>query len=673
MAELGFSTIRDLLFYFPRHYLDRTSITPINKLKVGHEATIVGVVRAHGKLFGKTKRYEVILEDNSGAITLVWFGPAVRFWEKTFKKGQVWAATGTVNFYHGYQIAHPDLERLEDETDRMIHAGRIIPVYPQTAELNKVGLNSKGVRRLTTMLFESLEEKLPDVLPDEKRESLGLIPLNEAVKKIHYPEHVEDIETSRRRLAFDEFLQFQYAVLKRRKNRQVVEKSHRYKAPSEALKQFLSSLPFSLTDGQKKAMQEILGDLQTPHPMARLLQGDVGCGKTVVAITASLYAAQNGLQVAFMAPTEILAEQHYRSWKAPLEALGAKVELLTSRLKPSQKRKIAEQCAAGEIDILLGTHALVYDYVQFSRLGLVIIDEQHRFGVRQRGKLHAKGENPDLLVMTATPIPRTLALTLYGDLDISTIDSMPTGRKPIKSVWRPSSVRDKVYQYVRDEVKKGGLAYVIFPVIEKSEQTDLRGVTEAYEQLTKTVFAGLRVGMVHGKVPAKERDELLEKFKHGELDILVATTVVEVGIDNPNATLMVIEHAERFGLAQLHQLRGRIGRGTKEATLIALAEEPISDMTRKRLEFFTGTTDGFKIAEADLELRGPGELHGSQQSGVPFLKMVRFTTDRDLLEAARKLLQELLTNYPKIDTSYKPLYLELENRLASQELQTAGG
>jgi ATP-dependent DNA helicase RecG len=386
-----------------------------------------------------------------------------------------------------------------------------------------------------------------------------------------------------------------------------------------------------------------------------------------------MYVAENKLQAAFMAPTEILAEQHYKNWSEPLAAFDIKTALLTSSLKAKDKKKIAAACAEGEIDILFGTHALVYDYVLFKRLGLVIIDEQHRFGVEQRGKLYAKGDNPDLLIMTATPIPRTLALTLYGDLKISTIDTLPPGRKETRTVWRDSEVKDKVFRFVADEVKKGGQAYIIYPLIEKSEQMELENVEDAFEELSKTVFAKLKVGMVHGRVKPKERDLLLDDFYNGKLDILMSTTVIEVGIDNPNATVMVVEHAERFGLAQLHQLRGRIGRGKKQATLIALAHKPISEIARKRLEYFVSTTDGFKISEADMELRGPGEIFGLRQSGLPELKAVNLSRDRDLIESSRELLIKLFSNLDQLDSGYKRLYRYLEAAASTRQAQLGGG
>ncbi|MBD3332795.1 ATP-dependent DNA helicase RecG [candidate division GN15 bacterium] len=672
LAEHELITVRDLLYYFPRQYLDRTSITPIGEVKPDRIVTVIGQIKAHGVLHGRRRRYEAILQDDTGAISLLWFG-GLKYWEKLFKKGQVYAATGIVGYFQGYQIVHPELERLEDESDKLVHAGRIIPVYPQTAALSKVGLNSRGLRKVTTFVVENLSDRVADPVPDAEREKAGLGHMHQALVRIHYPENREDIEQARRRLAYDELLAYQFVVVQSKSEREQITKAHRYEMPGRTVTQLKESLPFTLTEAQSRTVDEITGDLRRERPMNRLLQGDVGCGKTVVAVLASAFVAENGMQTAFMAPTEILAEQHYRNWEVPLAEVGIRAGLVTSSLTAAKKRKIAEACAAGEIDVLFGTHALVYDYVQFAKLGLVIIDEQHRFGVRQRSGLHAKGENPDLLVMTATPIPRTLALTLYGDLEISTIESLPPGRQPVRTVWRKADVREKVYQWVRDEVGKGGQAYIVFPLIEKSERSELLSVEDAYKEAIAGVFAGLPVGMVHGRVKPAERDELLAQFREGRLSVLMATTVIEVGLDNPNATLMVIEHAERFGLAQLHQLRGRIGRGEKQSTLVALAHRPISEIAHKRLEYFVSTTDGFKIAEADLELRGPGELYGLRQSGMPAFRMTHLGADRDLITASRDLLVRLFEEHNKLDVEYRRLYTFLQQKTADRPSETRGG
>ena len=658
LHTIGINSVKDILFYFPRSYLDRTTVTDIAKLTPDTYVTIIGRVKSHGMLYGRKKRYEVILQDDTGAITLTWFH-GLRYWEKLFKKNQVFACSGMVSSYFGIQIVHPDMERLEDESDKMIHAGKIIPVYPQTAELSKAGLNSKMMRRITTFIFENLSEKVKDFLPKDVTTSSNLLSLNDALKTIHFPQNREEVEKSRKRLSFNELLFFQFMVFLRKNRKKTISKNHTYNLPNKVYESFKAHLPFALTDGQEKSLQEIIKDLQNKSPMSRMLQGDVGCGKTVVAILAALYASQNKLQTAFMAPTEILAEQHFRNWNSVLEEIGVSSRLLTSSQKAAEKKKTTELCQNGEVDILFGTHALIYDSVNFNQLGLVIIDEQHRFGVEQRSRLYAKGDNPDLLVMTATPIPRTLTLTLYGDLDISTIDTLPSGRQPIQTVWRTGDVRDKVYKYILDDVAKGGQSYIVYPLIEKSEMIQLENVEDDYKKLKETTFKNVSVGMVHGKIKAKERDEIIKQFFDGKIDVLMATTVIEVGLDNPNATIMVIEHAERFGLAQLHQLRGRIGRGKKKSTLVAIAHPPLTEIASQRLEYFISTTDGFKISEADLELRGPGELFGLRQSGELRFQNVRLGEDKELLEQARNLLEKLFQNENKLDTDYQKLHTYL--------------
>lgn len=672
LAQHGLSTVRDLLAYLPRHYLDRTNVVPINRLRIGENATIIGEVKAHGVLRGKKPRYEVMLQDDTGAIALLWFA-AIRYWERYFKKGMVFAATGSVTDFMGLQMVHPDLERLEDNTDKMIHAGRIIPVYPQTAAMSKLGLSSKGIRQLTSYIFEHLGEKMLDHLPSTELANISLPTLHDAIRGIHYPNSREEIEISRRRLAFDELLGLQFVVFQNLGKKKSATKGHSYAEPGIKLTQLKEHLPFALTDGQKKVTREIFADLAKTTPMSRLLQGDVGCGKTVVAVLAALYAAENGLQCAFMAPTEILAEQHFRNWAGPLAQVGIEAGNLTSTLSAPQRKAVAKKCGEGKIDILFGTHALIYDYVTFERLGLVIIDEQHRFGVEQRGKLFAKGDSPDLLVMTATPIPRTLALTLYGDLDISTIEDLPPGRKPIRTVWRLDEARPKIFEYVHEQVKSHGQGYVIYPLIEKSDQSDLENVEDAYAELSQTFFRDLRLGMVHGRIKPKDRDQVLLQFRNGEIDLLLSTTVIEVGLDNPNATLMVIEHAERFGLAQLHQLRGRVGRGEKQSTVIAIAHGPLSEIAQQRLEYFAANSNGFQIAEADLQLRGPGELFGIRQSGAPELRAADLSRDRDLLESSRSLLEILFKDPPRLDKPYRGLYQYLKQSAEQRQIQLGGG
>lgn len=672
LSRAGLHTVRELLGQLPRRYLDRTTITPIAKLRPGISATVIGRVRTSGVLYGRRRRFEVMLQDESGAITLTWFA-GFKFLEKRFPRDQIVAASGLVSFYHTLQILHPEIERLDDDADRMVHAGRIIPIYGQSAALTKAGISSRGLRVMTTQIFESLAEPLPEFVPETELRRLGIPSMPDAIRWLHYPPEQVNIELGRRRLAFEELLRLQYLVQEQRGDRKQIVKKHRYDFPPHAINPFLASLPFRLTDDQRKALGEIQRDLRLGQPMARLLQGDVGCGKTVVAIAAAVDAARNGLQSAFMAPTEILAQQHLRSWREILESIGISAAILTAATKSAARKSILSRLASGDIQILLGTHALLSAEVQFRQLGLVVIDEQHRFGVEQRAALHSKGDSPDLLVMTATPIPRTLALTLYGDLEISTIRSLPPGRKPVKTVWRTEDVREKVFTYLAGEIEKGGQAYLVYPLIEADEESDLLSLEEDFAHLKGTAFGKLSVGLVHSKIKATERDETLQRFRSGEVSVLMATTVIEVGLDNPNANFLVIEHAERFGLAQLHQLRGRVGRGERGGTVVAIAHPPISEMARKRLDYFAAHTDGFQIAEADLELRGPGELFGQRQSGIPELRTARLSSDLDLLEAAKQICDRLVNRPELLSPPEQHLGRHLADKTTNQTLAVAGG
>jgi ATP-dependent DNA helicase RecG len=496
--------------------------------------------------------------------------------------------------------------------------------------------------------------------------------LHAAVNHIHYPEKREQIEISRRRLAFDELLALQFYVFRSKGHKDAIVKKHTYAEPGHLVRLFGKQLPFTLTDEQKGVVREIVADLRKPRPMTRLLHGEVGSGKTVVAVLAAVLAAENNLQCAFMVPTEILAEQHYRTWSGPLQTAGITSGLLVSSLKPKAKTSVAEACQRGDISILFGTHALIYDYVQFARLGLVVIDEQHRFGVEQRGKLYAKGDSPDLLVMTATPIPRTLALTMYGDVSLSTIASLPPGRKPIRTVWRSADARERIYQFIEKEVKAGGQVYVVYPLIEKSDNPEVESVEDAFTALSVDRFKHLRLGLVHGRIGAAKRDATLAAFRNREIDILLSTTVIEVGLDNPNASIMMIEHAERFGLAQLHQLRGRVGRGDRLSTVVAVAHPPLSDLAEQRLAYFAEHSNGFEIAEADLLLRGPGEVFGVRQAGLPELRAANFATDRDLLENSRSLAEKLFAPSP-LDSEYKNLINFLEETARGRDSNLGGG
>lgn len=663
LKAVGIHTVSDLLYFLPRRYIDRSMITPIGKVRSDREVTIIGKVLGKGILHGRVKRLEVVIGDDTGYLSLIWFNRPYQL-EKRFKKGDVYAVSGQVTYFKQFQIVHPEIERINDEDDHLIHTGRIVPVYPSTAGLKSSYITGRVMRTLVNQALERVGGKIEDPLPDDIRREQELYDLKTALKQVHYPGSNEKAEKARKRLAFDELLALQYMILLFRKEKSGRAKQFKYGKPGEIVEDFRKALPFEMTVDQGKAVKKIFGDQRLDRPMNRLLQGDVGCGKTVVAIMAAVFAAENRLQSAFMAPTELLAEQHYRSWKDILAKIGVQAELLTGSLKAGHKSLILEELQSGDVDILFGTHALLSDPVVFPRLGLVVIDEQHRFGVMQRGKLIGKGNNPDLLVMTATPIPRTLALTLYGDLDITSIKTMPPGRQETRTVWRTADSREELYKYLEGRIKKGEQTFIIYPLVEKSKKIDLQAAEDEYKKLKKDIFPDFRVGLVHGQMPAEKRDRTILRFREGKYDILVATTVIEVGIDIPSANIMIIEHAERFGLSQLHQLRGRVGRGGRQGLAVAVATPPLSELSKKRLEMFTATTDGFKIAAADLELRGPGEFFGTRQHGLPELKTANLAADADLLGPARDLAADLLAGDKTLDKDRRNLLSYLEKRVA---------
>ncbi len=641
LAGINIHTVYDLLHFLPRRYLDRTMITPIGSLKANIEATIIGRILGKGILKGRTQRLEVVIGDESGYVALIWFA-GYRYLEKMFNKGDIYAVTGPVTYFQQLQMVHPETERIEDADDQLIHTGRIVPVYPSTAELKSSGITGRTMRQIISRVLEIDPAEIRDYLPFRYLEDYNFIPLHKALLSIHYPDSIDDAERARKRLAFDELLQLQFLILSSRQARTAQEKGHKYNKPSKTVKEFVENLPFELTADQKKVSRTVFDDMKKIRPMHRLMQGDVGCGKTVVALLAAVYASENKLQTAFMAPTELLGEQHYQNWKEPLEKIGIESALIIGSLSKPERRAVEEKIEAGRIDIIFGTHAILSEPTKFNRLGLVIIDEQHRFGVMQRGQLIGKGIRPDTLVMTATPIPRTLALTLYGDLDISSIKSMPKGRKTTKTAWRMASARADMYDFLKTRLAGGDQVFIIYPLVEKSEKLDLKAAEDEYKNLKGNIFKEYKVGLVHGRVKKDKREKTILDFKTGKIQILVATTVIEVGIDIPSASIMIIEHAERFGLSQLHQLRGRVGRGEKKGLTIAVASDPVSHLARKRLDMFVSSTDGFKIAEADLELRGPGEFFGTRQHGLPELKIADLSIDTNLLPYSREIVSQLL-------------------------------
>lgn len=654
--KLGVVTVADAVRLFPRRFNDFSDMRKIRELQPsGAPQTVVGKVVTCGQArFGRRlKGSEAVISDGTGMLRISWFN--MPYVARGLAIGDTIVVSGKVRRYRGaLQMENPEYEQFDEE---LLHTGRLVPVYPATQ-----GLGQRTIRRAVKMAVDQLADRIVDPVPAWQREAEGLGALAAAIRAYHYPAGFAEMEEARRRLALGEFLAIQAAVLMRR-----AEWQQGSDAPAltlgARLTPFLRSLPFPLTRAQQDTMEDILRDIRGPRPMLRLLQGDVGSGKTVVAFAAIMAAVQSGYQAALMAPTEILAEQHYRSFArllggGDLTALDGvfapgwlgrslRVLLLTGSLTAVQKTQIRSDAAHGGADIVIGTHALLEDEVQMPRLGLAVVDEQHRFGVMQRSKLRQKGHNPHLLVMTATPIPRTLALTVYGDLEVSTIDEMPPGRKPVSTVWVQPHERDEAYAFIRERLNAGEQAFVICPLVEESEALDVRSAEEEFDRLRSGPLRNYRLGLLHGRMPGRQKDEIMGRFGRHETDVLVSTSVIEVGIDVPNATVIVIEGAERFGLSQLHQFRGRVGRSELQSycMLFSSGEDPGPD-ARERLEAMVETTDGFRLAEVDLEMRGEGEAWGRVQSGANSMLRVARLTDRDLLCRARAMAERVLERDP---------------------------
>jgi ATP-dependent DNA helicase RecG len=640
LEKKGVKTIEDLLYFIPRRYEDRRSVKKIPSLIIGQKETIVGfVVQSGMKMYGKRRIHEVLINDDHGTLTAKWFKGNQSYLKKTFTIGQRVIMTGEVSRYLlGQEMIHPDFEILDKDHDGndLIHFKRIVPVYSETE-----GLHQKNIRRIMMEVIEQYSKYILSPIPKYICVRRRLEDMDDAVRCIHFPGVNEDLESlnsmrsmAHIRLIYDEFFFFELGMALKRKG-SLLEKGICFRTGDTMLQRFYTILPFQLTDSQKRVIKEIEEDMEKPFSMNRLLQGDVGCGKTVVAMAAMVTACENGYQAAIMAPTEILAEQHHSHIREWAECLGLKVAILTASRKPSEKRIIAEQLMRGDIHIVIGTHALIQEDIAFFKLGLAIVDEQHRFGVIQRAGLRKKGLNPDVLVMTATPIPRTLAMTVYGDLDISVIDEMPPGRRAVRTKVFHEHQRSRVYEIARQELIKENQVFVVYPLVEESESLDLKDATRMAEHLQKEIFPEYKIGLIHGRMNAKVRDDIMNAFLGKKINLLVATTVIEVGIDVPQASLMIIEHAERFGLSQLHQLRGRVGRGDIPSYCILMSHRVGSEDSKKRLRIMEKTHDGFKIAEEDLSIRGPGEFMGTRQSGLPDFRVANIIRDNWLLSNAR--------------------------------------
>jgi ATP-dependent DNA helicase RecG len=662
----GILTVEDALYFLPRGYEDRRNLKKISELKVGGKETGFGEIMLSGVALYQNKRkriFEAVVGDGSGVITLKWFQGNERYLRDRFKKGQKLIFSGEVRWFN-YQkeIHHPDIEMVEGDIEEdYLNFKRIVPIYSETE-----GLYQRTLRRLMKNILDGYADGLTSPIPQEIVQRQNLIDFPEAFRRVHFPPDGESIEAlnsqrsdGHRRIIFDElfFLELGMALKKRGT---ALETGVSFRTEGYLSQKLLNQLSFRLTHAQERVLVEIRGDMEKPHPMNRLIQGDVGSGKTIVALLASLYVMECGYQAAIMAPTEVLAEQHYLNIHRLVEPLGIQVALLTSTIKGSERENLYQRTRRGDIQLVIGTHAVIQEAVEFHRLGLAIVDEQHKFGVVQRALLKKKGENPDVLVMTATPIPRTLAMTIYGDLDVSVIDEMPPGRMPVETKVFPESARERVYRIVEEEVRKGRQTFVVYPLVEESEKLDLRDATRMAEHLQKDVFPEFRIGLLHGRMRSDEKEAIMMEFKEGKIQVLVATTVIEVGIDIPNASVMVVEHAERFGLSQLHQLRGRIGRGRYPSKCILLAQYRSSEEAKVRLRAMERTTDGFQIAEEDLALRGPGEFFGIRQSGLPDFRVAHLIRDTPILIEARKEAFRLVQEDPAL---VQPSYSELKDLL----------
>ena len=662
LENAGIATVGDLLLYVPYRYIDRSTEVGIAQLPLEREVTAVGEIISMQIIPGKRRRFVMTVEDQTGSVACTWFG-GVQYLKNSYRAGDIIALGGKLTrFGRTLQMVHPEIEVLanEDDDNQRLHTGRIIPLYSTTSKMKADRLTARALRRLLFAALQAVGDQIKDPLDEGIRKRCGIMRLRDAIEKIHFPDTTTDIDTARRRLSFDEIFYIQLYLGHAKKLRQ--------RTPGRVLtssgpltRQLVANLPFKFTQAQTRAIAEIGRDLQRPVAMHRLLQGDVGSGKTLVALHAMLCAADSGAQAALMAPTEILAEQHAHTIRELVAPLGLDIALVTGRMRKAQRASVLDGLGSGKIKLTVGTHALLQNDIAFADLALIVVDEQHRFGVVQRALLREKGNATHLLVMTATPIPRSLSLTLYGDLDVTIIDALPPGRIPVRTGWRFAQDRAQALQFLGSELQQKRQAYIVYPLVSESEKSDLQAATAAFEDLQQGALANFRLGLLHGQLKRDEKETAMSAFRRGELDALVTTTVIEVGVDVPNATVMMVEHAERFGLSQLHQLRGRVGRGQHQSYCILIADpqEGLSGEAHERLDAMARTTDGFEISEADLSIRGPGHIFGTQQAGFPKFHFADLARDGALITAARREAQALLDRDPNL-TSHAVLKRELD-------------
>lgn len=683
-VKIGIKTIRDLLFYFPSRHLDRSTVLTAAKaysyILNGYEGevTVIGKVVEREKINVRNKEIlKVQLKDNTGFFECVWFQSAKYFYD-VFKEGEFFAVSAkpVIDKYDRFQFVHPDFDRItEEESQSFLHTGKIIPFYRIPKELKARNIGDFSLRKIIAYAVENYADEIEETLPDEILKQHNLLRLNEAIRNYHFPQTQELFSRAKYRFKYEEIFYLELLLALRKNKIQKKNKPVKFEIKTELIKNFLKILPFELTDAQKKVLSEIKKDMLSDRPMNRLLQGDVGSGKTVVALIAMLIAVDSGYQAALMAPTEILADQHAKNISSLMQKLNEvnkgkniKVSLLLGGQTNSAKAKREKENELREADIIIGTHALIEEKVSFRNLGLVVIDEQHRFGVKQRADLLAKGLAPDVLVMSATPIPRTLTMTLYGDLDVSVINEMPRNRKPIKTVLRGEKKLPEIYKFIIDKAKEGYQTFIVYPLVEESEKLDLKAATNYYEELKNSYLKELNLGLIHGRMNWREKEDMMFRFLKKEFDVLVATTVIEVGIDIPDANIILINDAHRFGLSQLHQLRGRVGRSNKQAYCILVTHDKIAARqsanelnfeylspaqlenykSSVRLQSMVKYNDGFKIAEIDLKLRGPGDIFGTKQSGFPELKFVNISEDSEIIFEAKNSAFELILSDPTL-------------------------
>ena len=666
--ELEIHTYLDLLHYYPYKYIDRSKTYKISEIDgsmpyIQLRGRIVSY-NTHGE--GARRRLTALFSDGTGVIELVWF-KGIRYITERYKPGTEYTLFGRPTLFNGkFNIAHPELDPIDDRID---NTTGLQGYYNTTEKMKNAFLNSKALQKMVYTLLTSIQAPLPETLPAPVIAHMQLMGITDALRNIHFPISVGHLRRAEMRLKFEELFYLQLHILRYTRLRNQKLGGFRFDHIGDCFNNFYHHiLPFELTQAQKRVIKEIRADMGSGRQMNRLLQGDVGSGKTLVALMSMLIAVDNGYQACLMAPTEILATQHYEGLKTMVEPLGLRIELLTGSVTKKRRAPILEGLLTGEVNLLIGTHALLEDTVHFANLGFVVIDEQHRFGVEQRSRLwHKNTTPPHILVMTATPIPRTLAMTVYGDLDVSVIDQLPPGRKPIQTLLQYDSKRGQLYAALRKQLQIGRQAYIVYPLIQESEKSDLKNLEEGYDHI-REVFPEYRVCMVHGKMKAAEKEEQMQRFVSGEAQIMVATTVIEVGVNVPNASVMIIENAERFGLAQLHQLRGRVGRGAEQSYCILMTSYKINQDTRKRLELMTETNDGFRIAEADMQMRGPGDMEGTQQSGIAFnLQIANLAKDGQILQAARDEANALLDSDERLERPENYIVRKELNRIFERQ------